>query len=32
MLRIITMRYGDEYDKWYEDNFVHMINKYSNLN
>ena len=31
MLRIITMRYGDEYDKWYEDNFVHMINKYSNL-
>ena len=29
MLRIITMRYGDEYDKWYEDNFVHMINKYS---
>ena len=31
MLRIITMRYGDEYDKWYEDNFVYMINKYSNL-
>ena len=31
MLRIITMRYGDEYDKWYEDKFVQMINKYSNL-
>ena len=31
MLRVITMRYGDKFDQWYEDNFLHMISKYSNL-
>lgn len=31
MLRVITMRYGNKFDQWYEDNFIHMINKYSNL-
>jgi hypothetical protein len=31
MLRVICVRTGDKYDKWYEDNLKYMIDNYSNL-
>ena len=31
VLRVICVRTGDKYDKWYEDNLKHMIDKYSGL-
>jgi hypothetical protein len=31
VLRVICVRTGDKYNKWYEDNLKHMIDKYSGL-
>jgi hypothetical protein len=31
MLRVIAVRTGTKYSKWYEDNLKHMIDKYSGL-
>ena len=32
MLRVICVRTGDKFDKWYEDNLKYMIDTHSNLN
>lgn len=32
MLRVIAVRTGTKYSKWYEDNLKYMIDKYSGLN
>ena len=31
MLRVICVRTGTKYDKWYEDNLKHMVDTYSGL-
>ena len=30
-MRIICVRTGNKFDKWYEDNLKYMVDKYSNL-
>ena len=32
MLRVICVRTGTKFDKWWEDNLRHMVDTYSGLN